>query len=77
MTDPTMTRQVTAAVTDYLGYDPGPLALVPDDQHPARPVAVRVMGAREFPTDFLVHAPYTAERVEEVAFTAWPPRRRT
>ena len=63
--------RVTAAVTDYLGYEPGTLALVADHQHPACPVACRVTGG-EFPTDFLVHAPYTAETV-----VTWPPLARS
>jgi hypothetical protein len=68
--------RVTLAVTEYLGVDPGPLALalVPDEDHPARPFAVRVLTLHEDPVDLLVHEPYTADTVEEVTFTAWPPR---
>lgn len=75
MPAPPLTYRVRAALLAYLGYDPGPIMLLPDRDHPAIPVACRVQ-VPDFPTDFLVHPPYTAEQVEEVTFTTWPPQPR-
>ena len=72
----TITAKATAAVAEYLGYDPGPVATAVDSVHPAQPVAVRVLTLHADPIDLLVHAPYTAETVEEVVFLCWPPRYR-
>ncbi len=64
------------AVADYTGMTVDELAmqLECDHEHPDLPVAVR---SARLEADFLVHQPYTVERVEEVTFTQWPPKVRT
>lgn len=66
------------AVAEYTGRtDVNAMRAVEDLEHPEVPLAVifsdQIVAGSLF--GFLVHEPYTAETVEEVRFTSWPPSR--